>query len=91
MAFCVVSVGLSIAECQLSKSKKCNHRISGMDAFARFCADGSLYSPTVGSPDATCWRCLKCGEYASLGKANDEDPNVRLEIMAAERLCSHDN
>lgn len=68
----------------MSKSKKCGHTDKyDQIMFARICADGSLYK-NRDDQDPVAWVCLECKEYAVLGEANDDDPNVQLEIAAAQ-------
>jgi hypothetical protein len=37
------------------------------------------------------FRCIDCGAWLSLGPSNDDKPNVREEIRAAEIVAEHDN
>jgi hypothetical protein len=69
--------------------QECKHdsfQLSG-GSFAQYTCTGELHDPTapdVGDNEPISWRCFECGEYASLGPANDEPEQVRVEMRAAE-------
>lgn len=66
---------------------KCRHRGSGIDLFIQHQASGEVHDATDPNSQPIAWRCVRCGDYASLGPANDggeHAASVTTEIRAAE-------